>query len=59
MRMIYMTIVYLNTRAYGGWPIDKHVAGGMDALDELPTYLINVEGCYTIPWSYYSKNVPN
>ena len=46
--------------AYGGWPIDMHVPGGIYAFDELPSKVIGINGSYTIPYrSYYSKNVEN
>lgn len=46
--------------AYGGWPIDMHVPGGIYAFDELPSKVIGINGSYTIPYrSYYSKNVDN
>ena len=46
--------------AYGGWPIDMHVPGGIYAFDELPSKVIGINGSYTIPYrSYYSKNIDN
>ncbi len=46
--------------AYGGWPMDVHTPGGLHDTDKAPSYVINFDGLYTIPWrSYYSKNIQN
>lgn len=46
--------------AYGGWPMDNHVPGGIKDLDQFPSKVYNFTGCYSIPFRcYYSKNVPN
>ena len=45
--------------AYGGWPMDMHVAGGLKTKTE-PTDYISMEEVYTIPYrSLYSRNINN
>ncbi len=52
--------VFPDAVAYGGWPMDGHVPGGIMAFDSLPSKIFNFDGVYTIPYrSYYSKNVGN
>lgn len=45
--------------AYGGWPMDMHVVGGLNTrLD--PTTFIDLPDMYTIPYrSLYSKDIHN
>lgn len=45
--------------AYGGWPMDMHVVGGLNTrLD--PTTFIDLPDVYTIPYrSLYSKDIHN
>jgi hypothetical protein len=46
--------------AYGGWPIDTHPPGGVDATDEKPCTQIPVPKLYDIPLrACFSKNIPN
>lgn len=46
--------------AYGGWPMDNHVPGGIKDLEQFPSKVYNFAGCYSIPFRcYYSKNIPN
>lgn len=46
--------------AYGGWSIDLHPPGGIDAIDEHPCSQHNVDKVYGIPLrTYYSRNVEN
>lgn len=46
--------------AYGGWPIDTHPPGGVDASDEQPCTQTRVPSLYDIPLrACFSKNVPN
>lgn len=46
--------------AYGGWPMDVHIPGGMNDLTRYPSRVYNFEGCYTIPYRcYYSRNIDN
>jgi len=46
--------------AFGGWAIDLHPPGGIDAVDEPPFTPHHVENVYGIPLRcYYSRNVEN
>ena len=46
--------------AYGGWPMDEHVRGGIMDFDKMPSRVFGFDGCYTIPYRCYcSKNVEN
>lgn len=46
--------------AYGGWPMDDHPPGGMDARDLPPCTQIPLDKPYSIPLrSLYSVNRPN
>lgn len=46
--------------AYGGWPMDVHVPGGLLDFDSPASHVYNFEGCYTIPYRcYYSQNIGN
>lgn len=46
--------------AYGGWPMDVHVPGGIKDLHSVGSKVYNFEGCYTIPYRcYYSQNIDN
>jgi len=46
--------------AYGGWPMDNHVPGGLKDLHLYPSEVYNFEGCYTIPYGcYISRNLSN
>ena len=46
--------------AYGAWPMDVHVRGGLMDFDEYPSHVYNFEGCYTIPYRcYVSRDVEN
>lgn len=38
-----------DTIAYGGWPIDLHPPGGVDAIEEMPCQHIMVPNLYGIP----------
>lgn len=52
--------IFEDAVAYGGWPMDVHVPGGIKALDSVGSRVYNFEGCYSIPYRcYYSKNIPN
>lgn len=52
--------VFDDAVAYGGWPMDVHTPGGLHDTDFAPSYVINFDGIYTIPWrSYYSANIDN
>ncbi len=46
--------------AYGGWPMDEHVRGGIMDFDKYPSRIFNFSGSYSIPYRcFYSKNIPN
>lgn len=46
--------------AYGGWPIDLHPPGGVDATDEMPCRHIHVPHLYGIPLrSCIARDIPN
>lgn len=52
--------VFDDAIAYGGWPMDVHIAGGMHDLSRFPSKVYNFDGCYTIPYRcYYSRNIDN
>jgi hypothetical protein len=52
--------IFSDAVAYGGWPMDIHVRGGIKELDKLPSSIYNFDGVYTIPYRcYYSRNVNN
>ena len=42
--------------AYGGWPMDEHVAGGFEAKGINPSIVRNVDGLYTIPYGCFCSN---
>ena len=42
--------------AYGGWPMDEHVAGGFNAKGINPSIVRNVDGLYTIPYGCYCSS---
>lgn len=46
--------------AYGGWPMDEHVAGGFHAKGGIPSKVRSFEGFYSIPYGCYcSKTISN
>ena len=46
--------------AYGGWPMDEHVAGGFRAKGSIPSRVRSFPGLYTIPYGCYcSGNITN
>jgi hypothetical protein len=52
--------VFDDAVAYGGWPMDEHVRGGILDFDKLPSRILNFDGAYTIPYRcFYSKNIEN
>ena len=52
--------VFPDAVAYGGWPMDCHVPGGIKALDTVASVLYNFSGLYSIPYRcFYSKNIVN
>ena len=53
--------ILANTRfedavAYGGWPMDEHVAGGFAAKGSIPSRVRSFPGLYTIPYGCYCSN---
>ena len=52
--------VFEDAVAYGGWPMDVHVPGGIRDLNSYGSKVYNFEGCYTIPYRCYcSRDVDN
>ena len=52
--------VFPDAVAYGGWPMDNHVPGGLRDFDKVPSVIYNFDGLYTIPYRcFYSKNIVN
>lgn len=52
--------IFTDAVAYGGWPVDVHTPGGLLDYDQLPNFIYNFNGLYTIPYrSYYSRNIEN
>lgn len=46
--------------AYGGWPMDEHVAGGFNAVGGIPSKVRSFPGVYTIPYGcYVAKDISN
>lgn len=46
--------------AYGGWPLDVHTPGGLEANDVEPTVYLRMKEVNTIPYRcLYSKNIEN
>lgn len=46
--------------AYGGWPLDVHTPGGLEANEEEPTVYLRMKEVYTIPYRcLYSRNIEN
>ena len=52
--------VFDDAIAYGGWPMDMHVPGGIEKSNSEPTKYINLDKQYSIPYrTIYSKNIKN
>lgn len=46
--------------AYGGWPMDEHVAAGFRAKGQIPSRVRSFPGLYTIPYGCYcSRTISN
>lgn len=46
--------------AYGAWPMDVHVRGGLRDVKDYPSHVYNFDGLYTIPYGCYcSRDVGN
>ncbi|MEP0213321.1 MAG: FAD-dependent oxidoreductase [Cellulophaga sp.] len=52
---------YPDAVAFGGWPIDEHIPGGIDNISEPPTHFhYHFHNIYEFPFrSLYSKNISN
>lgn len=52
--------VFRDAVAYGGWPMDMHVPGGLRNHKKEPSFFIFPDKYYTIPYRcLYSKNIEN
>lgn len=46
--------------AYGGWPMDEHIAAGFWAKGQIPSKVRSFKGLYSIPYGCYcSKTISN
>lgn len=46
--------------AYGGWPMDEHVAAGFRAKGQIPSKVRSFKGLYSIPYGCYcSRTISN
>lgn len=46
--------------AYGGWPMDEHVAGGFRAKGSIPSFVRSFPGLFSIPYGCYcSRTIEN
>ncbi len=45
--------IFPDAVAYGGWPMDEHVAGGFRAKGSIPSRVRSFPGLYTIPYGCY------
>ncbi len=51
--------IFEDAVAYGGWPMDMHIAGGLKTRLQ-PTDFIHLDNIYTIPYkSLYSRDIRN
>jgi hypothetical protein len=52
--------IFPDAVAYGGWPMDEHIAGGFAAKGQIPSKVRSFDGLYSIPYGCYcSKNIKN
>lgn len=52
--------IFEDAVAYGGWPMDMHIPGGLETPVNEPTQYFQLKDMYTIPYrSLYSKNINN
>ena len=52
--------IFEDAVAYGGWPMDEHVAGGFWAKGQIPSKVRSFKGLYTIPYGCYcSRTIKN
>lgn len=57
---ILANTVFEDAVAYGGWPMDEHIAGGFWAKGQIPSMVRSFKGLYSIPYGCYcSKNISN
>lgn len=57
---VMQSAVFEDAIAYGGWPVDTHPPGGVDAIDEPPCTQIPVPRLYDIPLrSCVARDVKN
>lgn len=52
--------VFDDAVAYGGWPMDEHVAAGFRAKGQIPSKVRSFKGLYSIPYGCYcSRTISN
>ena len=52
--------VFDDAVAYGGWPMDMHIPGGLKASGDEPTTYFHLDDMYTIPYRcLYSSEIDN
>ncbi len=52
--------IHADEVAYGGWPMDEHVAGGFRAKGQIPSRVRSFKGFFSIPYGCYcSRNIRN
>jgi len=52
--------IFDNGVAFGGWPMDEHIAGGFAAKGEIPSMVRSFPGLYSIPYGCFcSKSIKN
>lgn len=57
---ILANTVFEDAVAYGGWPMDEHIAAGFWAKGQIPSMVRSFKGLYSIPYGCYcSKNISN
>lgn len=57
---ILANTVFEDAVAYGGWPMDEHIAGGFWAKGQIPSMVRSFKGLYSIPYGCYcSRNISN
>ncbi len=57
---VYGLKVFDDAIAYGGWPMDMHIPGGISRGKLEPSEFIHLDGQFSIPYStIYSKNIKN
>ncbi len=52
--------IFEDAVAYGGWPMDEHVAAGFRAKGQIPSRVRSFKGLYSIPYGCYcSRTISN